>query len=330
MALAIARSVWGGRGWSGRRVAGPGGAGGEVHDPHPGRLLPLLQHAGEEHRVHLGHVVAPQHEDVGVVDVLVAPHGLVHAEGGHEAGHGAGHAEPGVRLHVVGAEPALEELRGDVAVGDRPLPGAVDGHAVLAVVAMVSRSCWPPPGPAPRPMGTSTSASVPPHHGPGQAVPSVEGLHRVVALHAGSPRFTGDSGSPRTATALPFSIPTRRPHPTPQKRRSPRQEAPSRTAARPPPGPQKGGGCPGRPWPPAFLRSVAFRPPRGWRYRSPGGAPHPGPDGPPRSRGAPPASRPAPPRRPPGESRGSCRSACARGPPEVVDGSHARGNGSAP
>ena len=41
-----------------------------------------------EDRVHLGHVRAPEHEGVGVLDIVVAAHRLVDAEGAHEAGDG--------------------------------------------------------------------------------------------------------------------------------------------------------------------------------------------------------------------------------------------------
>ena len=50
------------------------------------RGQPAVGHPGPQDRVHLGHVRAPQHERVGGLDVVVAAHRLVDAEGAHEAG----------------------------------------------------------------------------------------------------------------------------------------------------------------------------------------------------------------------------------------------------
>ena len=184
MALARARSVWGRK-----RIAPVGGharprpARGEVDDLHPGVPEPAVEQPGEQHRVHLGHVVAPEHEHVGVVDVLVAAHRLVQAEGRHEAGDGARHAEAGVGLDVVGPDAGLHELGGDVAVRDGPLPGAVDRHGVLAVAldrlghlrghqveGLLHRH--------------RDERAVLPDQRPGEAVLAVEGHHGVIALDA--------------------------------------------------------------------------------------------------------------------------------------------------
>ncbi len=61
--------------------------GGHHRDLDVRRTEPAIGDAGPEHRVHLGHVRAPEHEGVGGLDVVVAAHGFVHAEGAHEA-HG--------------------------------------------------------------------------------------------------------------------------------------------------------------------------------------------------------------------------------------------------
>ena len=80
--------------------------------------------AGPQDRVHLGHVRTPQHEGIGILDVVIAPHRLVHAKGAHEPGDCGGHAVAGVGVDIVGAEPRLVELGGGVAFPNRPLPGA--------------------------------------------------------------------------------------------------------------------------------------------------------------------------------------------------------------
>jgi hypothetical protein len=88
--------------------------------------------ARPQDRVHLGHVRAPQHEGVGVLDVVVAAHRLVDAEGAHEAGNRRGHAVAGVGVEVVGAEAGLHQLGGGVAFPDRPLAGAEHGDIPAA------------------------------------------------------------------------------------------------------------------------------------------------------------------------------------------------------
>ena len=75
-----------------------------------------------EDGVHFGHVRAPQHEGVGDLDVVVAAHRLVHAEGTHEAHHRRSHAVARVGVDVVGAETGLHQLVGGVAFPHRPLP----------------------------------------------------------------------------------------------------------------------------------------------------------------------------------------------------------------
>jgi hypothetical protein len=98
--------------------------------------------------VHLGHVRAPQHEGVGLLDVVVAAHRLVDAEGAHEAGHRRGHAVAGVGVEVVGAEAGLHQLGGGIAFPDRPLAGAEHGDgarplafsAALHFSAMMSKA----------------------------------------------------------------------------------------------------------------------------------------------------------------------------------------------
>ena len=90
--------------------------------------------AAPQHRVHLGHVRAPEHEGVGLLDVVIAAHRLVDAEGAHEADHRRGHAVAGVGVDVVGAQAGLVQLGGGVAFPDGPLAGAEHGDRVRAVI----------------------------------------------------------------------------------------------------------------------------------------------------------------------------------------------------
>ena len=65
---------------------------------------------GPQDRVHLGHVGAPQHEGVGLLDVVVAAHRLVDAEGAHEAGHGETPCSGGVGSRLLERKPAFISL----------------------------------------------------------------------------------------------------------------------------------------------------------------------------------------------------------------------------
>ena len=75
-------------------------------------------------RMHLGHVRAPQHERIRRLEIIVAAHRLVHAEGAHEGDRGRRHAVAGIRIEVVGAKAGPHQLGGGVAFVDRPLPRA--------------------------------------------------------------------------------------------------------------------------------------------------------------------------------------------------------------
>ena len=89
--------------------------------------------ARPQNRVHLRHVGTPQHEGIGVFQVIVTTHGFIHVEGAHKAHHRRGHAVPGVGIKVVGAEPRLHQLGGGIAFPHRPLSGTEHAHAGDAV-----------------------------------------------------------------------------------------------------------------------------------------------------------------------------------------------------
>ena len=77
-----------------------------------------------EDRMHLRHVRAPQHECVRRLEIVIAAHRLVHAEGAHEGDSSRGHAMAGIRIEVVGAKSGPHQLGGGVTLEDRPLPRA--------------------------------------------------------------------------------------------------------------------------------------------------------------------------------------------------------------
>lgn len=83
--------------------------------------------------MHLGHIVAPQEESVGMIHVFVTAHGFVETEGGHKAGDCAGHAKASVGFEVVGADAAFHQFGGGVSVRDGPLARAVHRNGVFSV-----------------------------------------------------------------------------------------------------------------------------------------------------------------------------------------------------
>ncbi len=84
-----------------------------------------------DHRIgmHLGHVGAPQHHGVGVLDVVIVAGRLVGAEHAVERRHCRGHAVARVGVEVVGTETGLEQLVHGVAFVDGPLPGTEHRHS---------------------------------------------------------------------------------------------------------------------------------------------------------------------------------------------------------
>ena len=109
-------------------VGGGSPTGADVHDANPGVCSLVGENPGKEDRVHLGHVVAPEDEVVSGFEILVATHGLVTLELGHEAHDRRSHTEAGVRFHVVAPEAPPEPLGHGVPVVDSPLAGTVEGH----------------------------------------------------------------------------------------------------------------------------------------------------------------------------------------------------------
>ena len=93
------------------------------------RTQALVDDARPEHRVHLGHVRAPQHDRVGQLDVVVAARRLVDPEGLHERRDRRGHAVARVGIDVVRAPAGLDQLDRGVAFLDRVLARAHDADA---------------------------------------------------------------------------------------------------------------------------------------------------------------------------------------------------------
>ena len=88
----------------------------------------------EQHRMAPGGVAADQHDEVGLVEVLVAARHDVLAEGAHVPGDRGGHAQAGVGVDVGRADEALHELVGDVIVLGQELTRSVERDRLGAVL----------------------------------------------------------------------------------------------------------------------------------------------------------------------------------------------------
>ena len=89
--------------------------------------------ARPQDRVHFGHIRPPEHEGIGLLDVVVAAHRLVNAESAHETGDSRSHAVTGIRVNIIGTETGLEQLDRRVAFPDRPLSGTKDANTIRPV-----------------------------------------------------------------------------------------------------------------------------------------------------------------------------------------------------
>jgi hypothetical protein len=98
----------------------------DVNERHLFPARAAVNHAAEEHRMHLRHVVSPHDEHIALVEVVVAARRLVHAIHAEKARDRAGHADAGVGVDVVAGEAAFDEFVRRVALRDRPLAAAID------------------------------------------------------------------------------------------------------------------------------------------------------------------------------------------------------------
>ena len=63
-----------------RRLTGPGCTGGKINDRHIVSAFALCQHTGKKDRMHFCHIVTPGDEHIGVINILVTAHGLIHTK----------------------------------------------------------------------------------------------------------------------------------------------------------------------------------------------------------------------------------------------------------
>ena len=125
-----------------------------------------------------------------MLEVIVAPHRLVHAEGPDEGDGRRGHAMAGVRIEVVGAEARPHQLRRGVALENRPLSRAEHADRVRAFLLQhaLELTCHLVEGAIPRHgLELAVLSELPVPHAEqrlGQPVDAVHDLRQEVALDA--------------------------------------------------------------------------------------------------------------------------------------------------
>ena len=156
----------------------------------------FVEHALEQHRMAPGGVRADEHDQVGLVEVLVAAGHRVGAEGAAVAGDRRRHAQPRIGVDVGRADEALHQLVGDVIVLGQQLAGEIERDRVRPVALDDAREAVGDRGRAPRPsrcaraavgarsIGCSSRPSRP------SVSPSAEPFEHS------RPKFAGCSGSP--------------------------------------------------------------------------------------------------------------------------------------
>ena len=111
-----------------KQVGIPGGIGAARIDHHHARAALLLvgEHALEQHRMAPGGVGADQHQEIGLVEILVAAGHGVGAEGAAMAGDRGGHAQPRIGVDIGAADKSLHQLVGDVIILGQQLAGQIE------------------------------------------------------------------------------------------------------------------------------------------------------------------------------------------------------------
>ncbi len=114
-------------------VAGGVGAARIDHDDARAALLFVGEHALEQHRMAPGGVGAGQHQQVGLVEILVATRHGIGAERAAVAGDRRRHAQPRIGVDIGAADEPLHQFVGDVIVLGQQLPREIKRHRAGAV-----------------------------------------------------------------------------------------------------------------------------------------------------------------------------------------------------
>ena len=104
------------------------------HDDLGAALFSRGEQALIEDRVAPGGVGAGQHDEVGLLEILVGARHDVFAEGAAMACHRRSHAQPRIGVDVGRTDETLHQLVGDVIVFGEQLPGDVEGDRVRTVL----------------------------------------------------------------------------------------------------------------------------------------------------------------------------------------------------
>ena len=96
-------------------------------------LLLVDEHALVQHRMAPGRVGADQHQQIGLVEILVAARHRVGAERAAVAGDRRGHAQPRIGVDIGAADKTLHQLVGDVIVLGQQLAGEIERDRAGAV-----------------------------------------------------------------------------------------------------------------------------------------------------------------------------------------------------
>jgi len=84
----------------------------------------------EQNRMAPGEVRSDEDDEIGELEILVAPRNRVSAEGPHMAGDGRGHAQARIGVDIGGTDEALHQLVGDIIVFGEELARDIEGDAV--------------------------------------------------------------------------------------------------------------------------------------------------------------------------------------------------------
>ena len=97
------------------------------------RFCLVGDHALVQHRMAPRRVGADQHQEVGLVEIVIAARHGVGAEGAAVAGDRGSHAQPRIGIDIGAADEPLHQLVGDVIVFGEKLPGQIERHRVRTV-----------------------------------------------------------------------------------------------------------------------------------------------------------------------------------------------------
>ena len=113
-----------------------GGRAARVNDQQAGAALGArLFNTPKQHRVTPGQIGADQHNDLGLLQILVAGANSIAAKGALMAGHGRGHAQTRIGVDIGAADKPFHEFIGHVVIFGEQLTGHIKGQRIGAVFA---------------------------------------------------------------------------------------------------------------------------------------------------------------------------------------------------